>query len=129
MMPRTRIEGARTSMIGVARWASAARIWRERPTRDLAHVVRLEAPERHLAHVVGLPEVSALQLHHPPTIDRRWYGHLHDLECDILTHNMAHSRSSPELARTNVTLPATLLREVDRFAGPRGRSRYVAEAV
>jgi hypothetical protein len=40
----------------------------------------------------------------------------------------AHSKTGP-LARTNVTLPATLLAEVDRFAGPRGRSRYVAEAV
>ena len=33
------------------------------------------------------------------------------------------------MARTNVTLPTSLLVEVDRFAGPRGRSRYVAEAV
>jgi len=33
------------------------------------------------------------------------------------------------LARTNVTLPEDLLREVDAIAGPRGRSRYVAEAV
>ena len=33
------------------------------------------------------------------------------------------------LARTNVTLPPELLAEVDRLAGPRGRSRYVAEAV
>jgi metal-responsive CopG/Arc/MetJ family transcriptional regulator len=33
------------------------------------------------------------------------------------------------LARTNLTLPADLLREVDSIAGPRGRSRYVAEAV
>jgi hypothetical protein len=41
---------------------------------------------------------------------------------------MAHSRAQP-LTRTNVTLPAELLEEVDRFAGPRGRSRYVAEAV
>ena len=41
---------------------------------------------------------------------------------------MAHSRTEP-LTRTNVTLPAALLEEVDRFAGPRGRSRYVAEAV
>jgi hypothetical protein len=41
---------------------------------------------------------------------------------------MAHSETT-NLARTNVTLPATLLAEVDRFAGPRGRSRYVAEAV
>lgn len=38
---------------------------------------------------------------------------------------MAHS----PLTRTNVTLPADLLEEVDRYAGPRGRSRYVAEAV
>lgn len=41
---------------------------------------------------------------------------------------MAHSRTRP-LARTNVTLPAELLEAVDRYAGPRGRSRYVAEAV
>jgi predicted transcriptional regulator len=39
----------------------------------------------------------------------------------------AHRRTG--LARTNVTLPADLLEEVDRYAGPRGRSRYVAEAV
>lgn len=37
---------------------------------------------------------------------------------------MAHS-----LARTNVTLPVELLDRVDELAGPRGRSRYVAEAV
>jgi predicted transcriptional regulator len=33
------------------------------------------------------------------------------------------------LARTNLTLPKDLIREVDKLAGPRGRSRYVAEAV
>jgi metal-responsive CopG/Arc/MetJ family transcriptional regulator len=33
------------------------------------------------------------------------------------------------LARTNLTLPEELLAEVDQLAGPRGRSRYVAEAV
>lgn len=33
------------------------------------------------------------------------------------------------LVRTNLTLPADLLAEVDVIAGPRGRSRYVAEAV
>jgi metal-responsive CopG/Arc/MetJ family transcriptional regulator len=33
------------------------------------------------------------------------------------------------LARTNLTLPEDLLREVDEIAGPRGRSRYVADAV
>lgn len=31
--------------------------------------------------------------------------------------------------RTNLTLPEELLREVDAVSGPRGRSRYVAEAV
>ena len=31
--------------------------------------------------------------------------------------------------RTNLLLPDDLVREVDRVAGPRGRSRYVAEAV
>lgn len=41
---------------------------------------------------------------------------------------MAHSPAKT-LARTNVTLPADLLDEVDELAGPRGRSRYVAEAV
>lgn len=33
------------------------------------------------------------------------------------------------LARTNLTLPPELLKAVDELAGPRGRSRYVAEAV
>jgi metal-responsive CopG/Arc/MetJ family transcriptional regulator len=33
------------------------------------------------------------------------------------------------LARTNLTLPKELMDEVDELAGPRGRSRYVAEAV
>ena len=33
------------------------------------------------------------------------------------------------LARTNLTLPIDLIRQVDKLAGPRGRSRYVAEAV
>ncbi len=33
------------------------------------------------------------------------------------------------LARTNLTLPEDLLRQVDAIAGPRGRSRYVADAV
>jgi predicted transcriptional regulator len=41
---------------------------------------------------------------------------------------MTHT-TSPQLTRTNVTLPAELLEQVDRYAGPRGRSRYVAEAV
>jgi hypothetical protein len=41
---------------------------------------------------------------------------------------MAHEPPAP-LARTNVTLPADLLEEVDRYARPRGRSRYVAKAV
>jgi len=33
------------------------------------------------------------------------------------------------LTRTNLTLPEELLRQVDEIAGPRGRSRYVADAV
>jgi metal-responsive CopG/Arc/MetJ family transcriptional regulator len=33
------------------------------------------------------------------------------------------------LARTNLTLPEALIHEVDEIAGPRGRSRYVADAV
>jgi predicted transcriptional regulator len=41
-----------------------------------------------------------------------------------MTHSTTH-----EFIRTNVTLPADLLEQVDRHAGPRGRSRYVAEAV
>ena len=31
--------------------------------------------------------------------------------------------------RTNLLLPKELLEDVDRFAGERGRSRYVAEAL
>lgn len=31
--------------------------------------------------------------------------------------------------RTNLVLPKELVDEVDRYAGPRGRSRYVAEAL
>ena len=31
--------------------------------------------------------------------------------------------------RTNLLLPRDLVEEVDRYAGPRGRSRYVAEAL
>lgn len=31
--------------------------------------------------------------------------------------------------RTNLLLPKALVEEVDRYAGPRGRSRYVAEAL
>lgn len=42
---------------------------------------------------------------------------------------MAHSRLDDRLTRTNVTLPARLLAQVDQLAGARGRSRYVAEAV
>jgi metal-responsive CopG/Arc/MetJ family transcriptional regulator len=33
------------------------------------------------------------------------------------------------VARTNMTLPEELLAEIDAIAGPRGRSRYVAEAL
>ncbi len=31
--------------------------------------------------------------------------------------------------RTNLLLPEDLVEQIDHFAGPRGRSRYVAEAV
>jgi hypothetical protein len=41
----------------------------------------------------------------------------------------SHTDDTMPLARTNLTLPAPLLVEVDALAGPRGRSRYVAEAV
>jgi len=40
----------------------------------------------------------------------------------------SHPRAD-ELTRTNVTMSSSLLAEVDRLAGSRGRSRYVAEAV
>jgi hypothetical protein len=33
------------------------------------------------------------------------------------------------MTRTNVTLPAEVIAEIDELAGPRGRSAYVAEAV
>ena len=48
----------------------------------------------------------------------------------VYAHNDAHeSDALMSLARTNLTLPEELLSEVDALAGPRGRSRYVAEAV
>jgi len=31
--------------------------------------------------------------------------------------------------RTNLVLPRELVKEADKYAGPRGRSRYVAEAL
>ena len=42
-----------------------------------------------------------------------------------------HTEPKPrkKLTRTNLTLPEDLMAEVDQLAGPRGRSRYVAEAV
>jgi metal-responsive CopG/Arc/MetJ family transcriptional regulator len=45
---------------------------------------------------------------------------------------MLHTKAAAHrsrLARTNVTLPEELLREVDELAGPRGRSQFVADAV
>ena len=46
-----------------------------------------------------------------------------------MSHTMAPAKPKKTLARTNVTLPAELLREVDELAGHRGRSQIVAEAV
>jgi metal-responsive CopG/Arc/MetJ family transcriptional regulator len=33
------------------------------------------------------------------------------------------------MVRTNITLPAELLAQIDEVAGPRGRSGYIAEIV
>ncbi len=41
---------------------------------------------------------------------------------------MADPKRTP-LTTTSVTLPAALLFEVDRYAGPGGRRRYIGEAV
>lgn len=38
------------------------------------------------------------------------------------------SYSRDSLTRITITLPASLLEDIDRLAGRRGRSRYVAEA-
>jgi len=46
-----------------------------------------------------------------------------------MSHTTAPTKPKKTLARTNVTLPAELLREVDELAGHRGRSQFVAEAV
>ena len=45
-----------------------------------------------------------------------------------MLHTKPRGHRAP-LARTNVTLPEELLREVDELAGPRGRSQFVADAV
>lgn len=50
------------------------------------------------------------------------------LTLHTMLHTKTRARRSP-LARTNVTLPGELLREVDELAGPRGRSQFVADAV
>jgi metal-responsive CopG/Arc/MetJ family transcriptional regulator len=42
---------------------------------------------------------------------------------------VARPTARPRLQRTNLTLPEDLMADVDAIAGPRGRSRYVAEAV
>src|SRR5471032_1540106 len=42
---------------------------------------------------------------------------------------LMHTRLHMALVRTNVTLPEELLRQIDEVAGPRGRSRYVADVV
>jgi hypothetical protein len=49
--------------------------------------------------------------------------------CYSCTHACTLAEDPTPLARTNVTLPENLIREIDELAGPRGRSRYVAEAV
>jgi Arc/MetJ family transcription regulator len=42
----------------------------------------------------------------------------------------SHVRHSVRMSRrTNLLLPEELVAEVDRIAGPRGRSRYVSDAV
>lgn len=33
------------------------------------------------------------------------------------------------LTRTNITIPSELLDQIDEIVGPRGRSRYIAEAL
>jgi metal-responsive CopG/Arc/MetJ family transcriptional regulator len=43
--------------------------------------------------------------------------------------NTRPTKRAKALARTNVTLPEELLRQVDDLAGPRGRSKFVADAV
>ena len=50
------------------------------------------------------------------------------LTLHIMLHTRSRTRRRP-LARTNLTLPEELLREVDELAGPRGRSQFVADAV
>jgi metal-responsive CopG/Arc/MetJ family transcriptional regulator len=43
--------------------------------------------------------------------------------------NTRVAKRTKPLARTNVTLPEELLHQVDELAGPRGRSKFVADAV
>ncbi len=41
---------------------------------------------------------------------------------------MPDPRDASPMIRASITLPANLVREVDRAAGARGRSRFIAEA-
>ena len=53
-----------------------------------------------------------------------------DAPLSVLRYAHLNTHWTPmALARTNLTLPEDLLKAVDELAGPRGRSRYVAEAV
>jgi metal-responsive CopG/Arc/MetJ family transcriptional regulator len=47
----------------------------------------------------------------------------------ILTEHDKRAMIPLMAVRTNLLLPRDLVDEVDHFAGPRGRSRYVAEAL
>lgn len=52
------------------------------------------------------------------------------MECvSLCATEFTHWVARMSLTRTNLTLPDELMAEVDELAGPRGRSRYVAEAV
>ena len=52
------------------------------------------------------------------------------MECvSLCATEFTHWVVRMSLTRTNLTLPDELMAEVDELAGPRGRSRYVAEAV
>ena len=69
-------------------------------------------------------------------LDATWRGDSLGIFRVLLLHTSLHTHrldciagDQVALARTNVTLPQELLDQVDELAGPRGRSKFVADAV
>ena len=87
-------------------------------------VRRTQFYQRVLAGVGAIPSSSAYRI--LQLWSRPWALMCYSMR---ISSHIFPGDSPMALARTNLTLPEDLLAAVDELAGPRGRSRYVAEAV